>query len=129
MNEFRIIAIKTGEKQTTYPKDRTGVRLDFLKVLKPNTIYSFYDYYKFPKNDFTEIRYYQKEYLGLYELSSHPKNSRRCTLFLSINTNSSSASSTVGRQSVISESTLIKKSVVILIAIRNSYYFFFSCYS
>ncbi len=69
---FRIIAIKTGEKQNTYPKDRTGVRLDFLKVLKSNTIYSFYDYYKFPKNDFTEIGYYQKEYLGLYELSSHP---------------------------------------------------------
>lgn len=53
-DNFKIIAIKTGSK----PKNilnRKGIKYDYLKILKEDTIYSFYSNYKFPNDDLTEI--------------------------------------------------------------------------
>ena len=54
-----------------------------------------------------------------WEVSSHPKNLRRCVLFLFTKENSSSASFTDGRQRVMSWSTLIENSEAILFDIEN----------
>jgi hypothetical protein len=72
MNEnFKIIAIRTGERQKNTPI-RKGIRLDYLKVLKSNTIYPFYSTFKFPENDFSTFQ--QKEVIDLYSINGKSVN-------------------------------------------------------
>ena len=72
MSNFKIIAIKTGKK--TYPvpvEPKTGIKLDFFKVLKENTIYQLYQQYTFVKeNSFDEIIYKKELEIDLYNLKS-----------------------------------------------------------
>lgn len=79
MVNFRVIAIRTGDKLESYPKEKdnereTGVVLNPLKVLKPNTIYSLHNFYEFPNNDFSLIKYYANRDVDLYEIKNSKKN-------------------------------------------------------
>jgi hypothetical protein len=71
MTHFKIIAIRTGDKpKRIYTQSNTGVKLDPLKNLNPNTIYKFYNYFDFPQGNFKEILYDFEKDLDLYGLHS-----------------------------------------------------------
>lgn len=72
MSGFKIIAIKTG-KNGNSPRNflessSNGVDIDYLKNLKPNTVYNFYNNYSFPFNDFTKINYDPNNDIQLYSV-------------------------------------------------------------
>jgi hypothetical protein len=67
---FRIIAIKIGNQPKKYQKDKNGVELNFLKNIKPNTIYPIQNNFNFPHNDFSEILYNSEKDIDLYSLSN-----------------------------------------------------------
>lgn len=74
-SNFKIVAIKTGDKPTrVYETQRTGAKLDFFKNLSPNKIYSFYNNYSFPQNDFNEIIFDNTASFDLYSIKSNEKN-------------------------------------------------------
>ena len=71
---FKIVAMRTGDKPTrVYRTQRTGAKLDFLKNLSPNTIFSFYKNYTFPNNDFSEVQIDNSLSLDLYSINSNGK--------------------------------------------------------
>lgn len=73
-SNFKIIAIRTGDKPTRiYETQRTGAKLDSFKNLSPNTIYSFYKNYSFPKDDFNEVICDNTVDLDLYSIKSNGK--------------------------------------------------------
>jgi energy-coupling factor transporter ATP-binding protein EcfA2 len=75
MDNFKIIAVKTGEKpKRTFEVLSTGVKLDYFKNLEPKTIYSFYSNYTFPLNDFKEILFEDSLDIDLYSLKSTNSN-------------------------------------------------------
>lgn len=72
MTDFRIIAIRTGFMDKT-PKNykitsTKRVEIDYLKNLKPNTVYSFYNHYTFPNEDFSEVIYHPQKDLPIYTI-------------------------------------------------------------
>lgn len=74
-SNFKIVAIKTGNKpDRVYEIQRTGAKLDFFKNLSPNKIYSFYNNYSFPQNDFNEIICDNTACFDLYSIKSNGKN-------------------------------------------------------
>jgi hypothetical protein len=71
MDNFKIIAIKTGEmKPTRTTRRRTSQILDALRNLNKNEIYKFRNEYKFPKNDFSEIEYNADRDVNLYQIKT-----------------------------------------------------------
>jgi len=74
MTDFRVIAIRTGEKPQNIETDKNGVKLEFLKVLAPNTLYPFYNHIEFPKKDFSEIIYNERKDIDLYSLKNGQNN-------------------------------------------------------
>lgn len=72
---FRIIAIKTGEKPDRLTRStKTRIILDPLKILKPNTIYPFYNHYAFLGNDLTNIIYKPENDIDLYNIQTTLNN-------------------------------------------------------
>lgn len=72
---FKIVAIRTGSRpKRIYRTQRTGARLNFLKNLEPNTIFSFYKNYTFPNKDFSEVTIDNNLNLDLYSFKSNGKN-------------------------------------------------------
>lgn len=75
MDNFKIIAIRTGEmKPTRATRKRNSQVLDPLRNLKENQIYTFRNEYKFPKNDFSEVDYYPEKEINLYKLQTSINN-------------------------------------------------------
>jgi len=64
MKGFRIIAIKTGNKPTGKSSTYLVKDNDFLKVLSPNTFYSFYSHYVFIGNN--TIKYNPESDIDIY---------------------------------------------------------------
>jgi predicted ATP-binding protein involved in virulence len=74
---LKIIAIKTGENNNSYckflEKEQYYNNVDYLKILKPNTVYSFNSNYSFPNKDFSEINYNYQSDIDLYSLELSDK--------------------------------------------------------
>lgn len=71
MDNFKIIAIKTGEmKPTRTTRRRSSQLLDALRNLNKNEIYKFRNEYKFPKSDFSEIEYNDAKDINLYQIKT-----------------------------------------------------------
>lgn len=71
MDNFKIIALKTGEmKPTRATHRRSSQLLDALRNLNKNEIYKFRNEYKFPKNDFSEIEYNADKDVNLYQIKT-----------------------------------------------------------
>jgi hypothetical protein len=72
MSGFKIIAIKTGENGESprnYLKSSNyGVDINYLKNLTPNTVFTFYNNYVFPQNDFEKISKELESNFNLYSL-------------------------------------------------------------
>ena len=72
MDNFRIIAILTGENGNSPRNFRktsdSSVEINYLKNLKPNTVYSFYGHYSFPNNDFSLVKYEPNNDIELYTI-------------------------------------------------------------
>ena len=72
MNNFRILAIKTGlngiSPRNFLKSTKLGVDVNYLKNLNPNTVYSFYNNYFYPNNNFTKINYEPEKNIQLYSI-------------------------------------------------------------
>jgi energy-coupling factor transporter ATP-binding protein EcfA2 len=73
MSNFKIIAIKTGDRFNIEKEESTNILLDPIKILNYNTVYSFYSDYGFPNNDFNKIIDNSKED-ELYSLKTSINN-------------------------------------------------------
>jgi hypothetical protein len=95
MNDFRIIAIRTGKRLEIFPnKKKTEINLNPLKVLQPNTIYRFYTQYEFPENNFSKIIYIPDRDFELYKLKTANNN-------ISVNINAIVGSNGSGKSTLI----------------------------
>jgi len=65
MDNFRILAIRTGKER----KNRK-LKYNFLKVLKPNTLYSFYGQYEYPRHNFSRIIFNDDNEIDLYTIDN-----------------------------------------------------------
>ena len=71
MDNFKIIAIRTGEMVPTKSKrGKNPLLLDPLRNLKKNQIYTFRNEYEFSQNSFTEIKYLPNKDIDLFELKT-----------------------------------------------------------
>ena len=72
MDKFQLIAIKTGpdgKSNRIFLKTSTeGVEIDYLKNLRPNTIYQFNYNYKFQDNRLESVEYNSEKEVDLYTL-------------------------------------------------------------
>lgn len=68
MKGFRIIALISGNKPTSKSSSSSVIDNDFLKVLSPNSIYSFYTYYQFSDNNI--FTYNSEKDIDIYKIKN-----------------------------------------------------------
>ena len=73
-HNFRLLAIKTGangDSVSNFLKSNTSsLDIDYLKNLRPNHIYRFYNCFDFPKNNFDSIKYLKDRDHKIYSIQS-----------------------------------------------------------
>lgn len=95
INNFRIIAIKTGDRPDSFDIDKKyGFDLNYIKNLKANTIYPFYNCYTFQNDGFREVEYLQEQDVNLYN-NSNSKNELKVNINAIVGKNGSGKSTLI----------------------------------